>query len=98
MTRPLVFATRNRGKLVELRQLLLGSEGAFGVITSVTVRVRRAPELKRYDGWRWPAFAKATAGDQPPPILRLASRSLGEIKRPPCPPDRAKQCGALLTF
>ena len=40
----------------DLRQLLLGSEGAFGVITSVTVRVRRAPEVTTYDGWRWPSF------------------------------------------
>ncbi|GAA1477278.1 FAD-binding oxidoreductase [Nocardioides aestuarii] len=40
----------------DLRQLLLGSEGAFGVITSVTVRVRRAPAVTRYDGWRWPSF------------------------------------------
>jgi alkyldihydroxyacetonephosphate synthase len=42
----------------DLRQLLLGSEGAFGVITSVTVRVRRLPEVRRYDGWRWPSFAE----------------------------------------
>ena len=41
----------------DLRQLLLGSEGAFGVITSVTVRVRDLPEQKVYDGWRWPSFA-----------------------------------------
>lgn len=41
----------------DLRQLLLGSEGAFGVLTSVTVRVRRAPEETTYEGWRWPSFA-----------------------------------------
>ncbi|MDP9181422.1 MAG: FAD-binding oxidoreductase [Actinomycetota bacterium] len=35
----------------DLRQLVLGSEGAFGVITSVTVRVRPLPEAKRYDAW-----------------------------------------------
>ena len=40
----------------DLRQLLLGSEGTFGVITSVTVRVRRAPEVRSYEGWRWPSF------------------------------------------
>ncbi len=40
----------------DLRQLLLGSEGAFGVITSVTLRVRRAPAVTTYDGWRWPSF------------------------------------------
>jgi alkyldihydroxyacetonephosphate synthase len=36
----------------DLRQLVLGSEGAFGVITSVTVRVRPIPELRRHEGWR----------------------------------------------
>ncbi|HEV7751312.1 MAG TPA: FAD-binding oxidoreductase [Baekduia sp.] len=36
----------------DLRQLLLGSEGAFGVITEVTVRVRPIPELVRHEGWR----------------------------------------------
>ena len=41
----------------DLRQLLLGSEGAFGVLTSVTVRVRRAPAETAYEGWRWPSFA-----------------------------------------
>ena len=40
----------------DLRQLLLGSEGAFGVLTAVTVRVRRLPAEKVYDGWRWPSF------------------------------------------
>src|SRR4051812_12857491 len=37
----------------DLRHLFLGSEGAFGVITAVTVRVRWAPAVKVYDGWRW---------------------------------------------
>ncbi len=41
----------------DLRQLVLGSEGAFGVITAVTVRVRELPERKVYEGWRWPSFA-----------------------------------------
>jgi alkyldihydroxyacetonephosphate synthase len=41
----------------DLRQLILGSEGAFGVITEVTVRVRRLPAEKIYEGWTWPSFA-----------------------------------------
>jgi alkyldihydroxyacetonephosphate synthase len=40
----------------DLRQVFLGSEGAFGVITSVTVRVRPLPQEKVYEGWRWPSF------------------------------------------
>jgi alkyldihydroxyacetonephosphate synthase len=34
-----------------LRELILGSEGALGVITEVGVRVRPAPELRRHEGW-----------------------------------------------
>ncbi len=41
----------------DLRQLVLGSEGVFGVITEVTVRVRRLPETKVYEAWRWESFA-----------------------------------------
>ncbi len=40
----------------DLRQVLLGSEGTLGVITSVTVRTRPLPEVTVYDGWRWPSF------------------------------------------
>ena len=40
----------------DLRQLVLGSEGAFGVVTSVTVRVRPVPRARRYDSWRFSSF------------------------------------------
>jgi alkyldihydroxyacetonephosphate synthase len=40
----------------DLRQLFLGSEGAFGVLTEVTVRVRRLPKAKVYEAWRWESF------------------------------------------
>ncbi len=44
----------------DLRQLVLGSEGAFGVVTSVTVRVRPVPAHRHYEGWRFADFAQAT--------------------------------------
>ncbi|HEY8465728.1 MAG TPA: FAD-binding oxidoreductase [Solirubrobacterales bacterium] len=34
-----------------LREVALGSEGTLGVLTDVTVRVRPAPEARRYEGW-----------------------------------------------
>ncbi len=40
----------------DLRQVFLGSEGTLGVISSVTVRIRRLPAVKQYVGWRWPSF------------------------------------------
>lgn len=40
----------------DLRQLVLGSEGAFGVITEVEVIVRRAPQVRRYRGFQVTSF------------------------------------------
>jgi alkyldihydroxyacetonephosphate synthase len=34
-----------------LRELVVGSEGVLGVIPDVTVRVRPAPAVRRYEGW-----------------------------------------------
>jgi alkyldihydroxyacetonephosphate synthase len=66
----------------DLRQLVLGSEGAFGVITSVTVRVRPVPESAAYEGWRFPSFEAGTAAlrrlaqDGPlPVVLRLSDET-----------------------
>jgi alkyldihydroxyacetonephosphate synthase len=66
----------------DLRQLFLGSEGAFGVITEVTVRVRRLPDTCFYEGWRWETFAAGAdamrtlaQGGLTPTVLRLSDEA-----------------------
>jgi alkyldihydroxyacetonephosphate synthase len=39
-----------------LRELLVGSEGVLGVICEATLRVRPAPEHRRYEGWSFRSF------------------------------------------
>lgn len=45
----------------DLRQLMVGSEGTFGVITRVRVRVHPVPETTRYEAWSFPDFATGAA-------------------------------------
>src|ERR1700738_895843 len=40
----------------DLRQLMIGSEGVFGIITRVRVRVHPVPEATRYEAWSFPNF------------------------------------------
>lgn len=40
----------------DLRQLFIGSEGALGMITEVTLRIRRLPAVKRYEGVIFPTY------------------------------------------
>ena len=63
----------------DLRQLMLGSEGAFGVITGVKVRVRAVPVEKVYEGWQFPSFVDGAAAFRSlaqtgnlPTVLRLS--------------------------
>jgi alkyldihydroxyacetonephosphate synthase len=39
-----------------LRELLVGSEGALGVLTEVALRVAPAPRARRYEGWAFASF------------------------------------------
>ena len=43
-----------------LRELIVGSEGVLGVIPDVTVRVRPAPAVKRYEAWMAESFEAGT--------------------------------------
>ena len=63
----------------DLRELFLGSEGAFGVITEVTVRVRPTPAATAYAAWTFPDFEsgasalrEATQRGVRPTVLRLS--------------------------
>ena len=44
-----------------LRELLVGSEGALGVITEVTVRVQPEPSARVYEGWSFKTFEAGVA-------------------------------------
>ncbi|HWM64811.1 MAG TPA: FAD-binding oxidoreductase [Solirubrobacterales bacterium] len=43
-----------------LRELVVGSEGVLGVIPEVTVRVRPAPRVRRYEAWIAESFEAGT--------------------------------------
>jgi alkyldihydroxyacetonephosphate synthase len=66
----------------DLRQLILGSEGAFGVITALGVAIRAAPEQRVYEGWRFASFAggsdalRVLVQEGPlPTVLRLSDEA-----------------------
>src|SRR3546814_12230628 len=44
----------------DLRELVLGSEGAFGVITAVKVRLKKLPAEKVYEAWQFASFAEGS--------------------------------------
>jgi alkyldihydroxyacetonephosphate synthase len=62
-----------------LRELVVGSEGVLGVISSATLRVRPAPAEQRYEAWSLPsfeigaeAFRALVQGDAAPDVARLS--------------------------
>ncbi len=66
----------------DLRELLIGSEGVFGVITRVRLRVHRVPEAVRYEAWSFPDFATGTAAVRAvtqtgtgPTVIRLSDEA-----------------------
>ncbi|MFH8250804.1 FAD-binding oxidoreductase [Microbacterium sp. B2969] len=72
----------------DLRELFLGSEGAFGVLTEVTVRVRPVAAATAYGAWTFPDFAsgaaalrEATQRGIRPTVLRLSDESETRVNR-----------------
>jgi alkyldihydroxyacetonephosphate synthase len=66
----------------DLRQLLLGSEGALGVITELTVALRPLPQERVYEGWRFDSFSQGADAirrlvqDGPrPTVVRLSDEA-----------------------
>ena len=66
----------------DLRELFLGSEGALGVLTEVTVRIRPVPAVTAYRAWTFPDFAsgaaalrEATQRGIRPTVLRLSDEA-----------------------
>ncbi len=66
----------------DLRQLLIGSDGVFGVITQVRLRVHRVPEAVRYEAWSFSDFVTGTAAVRAatqtgtgPTVIRLSDEA-----------------------
>jgi alkyldihydroxyacetonephosphate synthase len=69
-----------------LREVIVGSEGAFGVIPDVTVRVRPAPRQRRYEAWMAESFeagaevVRALAqGPGLPDVIRVSDEEETEV-------------------
>jgi len=63
----------------DLRELIVGSEGVLGVICEATLRVRRAPDAHRYEGWSFRTFTEGrealrqlAQADAHPDVVRLS--------------------------
>ena len=63
----------------DLRQLFIGSEGVLGIITEITMRIRRQPREKRYEGVMFPtyedglrAFREMVSRRATPDLMRLS--------------------------
>ena len=65
-----------------LKQLVIGSEGVLGAITSVGLRVLPRPEARRYEGWAvrsfeagWDALRTLAQAELAPDVARLSDEA-----------------------
>ena len=73
-----------------LRELIVGSEGVFGVITGLLLRVRARPAQQRYEGVVFDDFQNAVGAlrymvqdGATPDIVRLSDEAQTSVLRPP---------------
>lgn len=66
----------------DLRELFLGSEGVFGVITAVRLRIHPVPAARAHEAWSFPDFATGAAALRAvaqqgagPTVIRLSDES-----------------------
>jgi len=57
---------------IDLRELVLGSEGRLGILTEATVRVRPLPKHESFHGWFFPNWERAETA-----VRALAQAALG---------------------
>jgi len=81
-----------------LRELLIGSEGAFATLDELDLRVRPAPEASRYDGLFFGDFASGAAALRElvqsglaPDVARLSDESETEVSLLLSPPGVRKR-------
>src|SRR5690625_2653875 len=87
----------------DLRQLLLGSEGVFGVITEVMVRIHPLPQVRHDEAWSFPDFATgaqalrsvAQSGARPT-LVRLSDETETYVNAVLADEDAAPGCLAVV--
>lgn len=92
----------------DLTRVFLGSEGIFGVITELRLRVHRTPQTRLFEAWTFPDFASGAAGLRAvvqqgtgPTVIRLsdeAETAVSLAQHGKVGKALAKGCAAITVF
>ncbi len=92
----------------DLMRVFIGSEGIFGVITELVLRVHRSPEVRACEGWTFPDFVsgaealrKVAQLGTGPTVIRLSDEtetSVGLAQHGRIGKALAKGCSAVTVF